>query len=171
MNTRGYAHRMDVEADAATVWSALTTNAHLERWLSPGARLEPQRYGSFSASLAPGLRREALVDLFEPGRRLRLTYLAPANLPAHDDVIVDDFLLDDGKSGGQTKGSVQRPTPEGKKTIVRLLGSGIPDTIEWDGYYKQLRSAQERALARLKVLCEQLQRGGPTPRAAVKEKP
>jgi hypothetical protein len=85
--------------------------------------------------------------VFEPYRRLRLVYLAPPALPHFEGAVVDDFLLE----------------PEGVQTIVRLLGSGIPEGKLWDGYYMKLRSQSERALARLKLLMER-KVAPPTPR-------
>jgi len=53
-------------------------------------------------------------------------------------VIIDDFILE----------------PEGDGTIVRLLGSGYPATVEWDVPYMRLRTGWQQALARLKVFVE-----------------
>lgn len=140
MRTRGYAHRVDMRASAATVWRALTDETCLRRWMNPDARIKARAGGSFYGMPAPGLVRDGLIDVFDAPRRLRLIYLPPPDLPAFDGAVVDDYLLEE--SGGET--------------IVRLLGSGIPDLAEWDNYYRQVRSAQERSLARLKVLSEQL---------------
>ena len=71
-------------------------------------------------------------------RRLRLIYLPSKELPPSDDPLVDDFILD--------------PMPPG--TIVRLLGSGIPATLDWDAQYKRLRMGWQAAMTRLKVLVE-----------------
>lgn len=140
LKTRGYAHRIDIRATAAKVWEALTTEAALRRWMNPDARIRAKVGGSFYGMPAPGLVRDALIDVFDAARRLRLIYLPPADLAAFDGAVVDDYLLEES----------------GAETIVRVLGSGIPDMREWDGYYRQVRSAQERSLARLKVLAEQL---------------
>jgi hypothetical protein len=43
---------------------------------------------------------------------------------------------------------------EGPRTVVRLLCSGIPDLPEWAPHYVRIRSASERALARLRTLLE-----------------
>jgi hypothetical protein len=37
---------------------------------------------------------------------------------------------------------------------VRLLGSGIPDTTDWDAQYKRLRTGWQAAMTRLKVFVE-----------------
>ena len=138
VRTRGYAHRVDIEAPPSRVWSALIEPALLGRWFGPNCVVKGRAGGSFSGTLDPGIEREALIDVFEPNRRLRLVYLAPPQLPAFDGAVVDDFLLE----------------PESQLTILRLLGSGIPEGKLWDGYYMKLRTHSERALARLKTLME-----------------
>ena len=45
-------------------------------------------------------------------------------------------------------------------TIVRLLGSGVPATPEWDTQYRRLRTSWQQALTRLKVFVEQQARKG-----------
>jgi uncharacterized protein YndB with AHSA1/START domain len=136
--TRGYAHRIDILAPAASVWVALLDPALIGRWMGPGARVRPRLNGSYVVSPEPGVEREAHIDVFEPARRLRLIYQQPPGLPEFDGAIVDDFLLE----------------TDGKTTILRLLGSGFPEGGGWDAYYIKLRSHWERGLARLKVLLE-----------------
>jgi uncharacterized protein YndB with AHSA1/START domain len=138
MKTRGYAHRTDIAALPPLVWAALTRPTLLAKWMAPDARITPRVGGRFASSLAPGLSREALIDVFEEPRRLRLIYQCPRELPSFDGAVADDFLLD----------------MEGDHTIVRLLASGIPESLEWEDHYRQLRAASERALLRLKVLAE-----------------
>lgn len=138
IKTRGYAHRVDIGAPPSRVWSALVEPALLARWFGPNAVVKPRPGGRFSATLDPGIEREALIDIFEPNRRLRLVYMLPPALPAFEGAVVDDFLLE----------------PEAAATILRLLGSGIPEGKLWDGYYMKLRTNTERALARLKLLME-----------------
>jgi uncharacterized protein YndB with AHSA1/START domain len=136
--SRGYAHRVDIDAPGSRVWSALIEPQLLNRWLGTGARVTPKAGGGFFGTLDPGLQREALIDVFEPRRRLRLIYMLPPGMPEFDGAVVDDYLLE----------------REGKLTIVRLLGSGIPEGGPWDPYYLKLRTGSERALARLKLLLE-----------------
>jgi uncharacterized protein YndB with AHSA1/START domain len=136
--TRGYAHRIDILAPAASVWVALLDPALIARWMGPGARIKAKLNGSYVVVPEPGFEREAHIDVFDPARRLRLIYQHPAGLPEYDGAIVDDFLL-------ETQGNV---------TVVRLLGSGFPEGRGWDAYYLKLRTNWERGLARLKVLLE-----------------
>jgi uncharacterized protein YndB with AHSA1/START domain len=135
---RGYAHRVDILAGAQTVWRALTEVEQLRRWCSPAAEISPLHGGLFRASVDRVTEFEARIDVFEPGRRLRLIYLRSPGLPPADSVIVDDFILDAVPGG----------------TIVRLLGSGVPATPEWETQYRRLRTGWAQAMTRLKVIVE-----------------
>ena len=141
---RGYAHRVDILADARAVWLALTENQQLARWCSPGADIRARAGGSFRASVDRVTEFEARIDVFEPGRRLRLIYLPAPALPKAESVMIDDFILETVPGG----------------TIVRLLGSGVPATPEWDTQYRRLRASWQAAMTRLKVFVEQQSRTG-----------
>lgn len=136
--SRGYAHRVDIAADPSQVWRALTEAEHLARWCSPGAQIRPQQGGLFRASVDRVIELEAHIDVFEPARRLRLIYLPTKALPPTDDPLVDDFILDAKEPG----------------TVLRLLGSGIPATAEWNKHYQRLRLSWQQAMTRLKVFTE-----------------
>ncbi|MGH8304770.1 MAG: SRPBCC family protein, partial [Steroidobacteraceae bacterium] len=116
---RGYAHRVDIRADASQVWRLITAAQSLALWCAPGAELQPRQGGVFRARVDRLTEFEAHIDVFEPGRRLRLIYLPNAALPRADTVLVDDLILEAVPGG----------------TIVRLLGSGVPGTLEWDTQY------------------------------------
>jgi len=135
---RGYAHRIDIRADAGAVWRALTEADQLTRWCSPKAEIRARAGGLFRACVDRVTELEAHIDVFEPGRRLRLIYLPAPGLPPADTVMVDDFTLDPGP----------------RFTIVRLLGSGVPATREWDTQYRRLRTSWQHAMSRLKVFVE-----------------
>src|SRR5215468_10773445 len=141
---RGYAHRVDILADASQVWQALTDPTQLPRWCSPGAVIRPSQGGLFRGSVDRVTEFEAPIDVFEPERRLRLLYLPASTLPPTDTVMVDDFILDRVPGG----------------TIVRLLGSGVPGSSEWDTQYWRLRTGWLQAMARLKVFVERQTRTG-----------
>lgn len=140
--TRGFAHRIDILATPMQVWTALSGPQLLPLWLGADARITPRQGGSLAATVAPGLARDAMIDVFEPPRRLRLIYLPPPDLPGFDGAVVDDILIDS----------------EGEGTIVRLLCSGMPDLPEWNPVFAKVRATSERALARLKLVVEQRER-------------
>jgi uncharacterized protein YndB with AHSA1/START domain len=139
---RGYAHRTDIAADVQSVWRALTQPQSLARWCSPDAWIRPAKGGLFRATVDRVTQLEAHIDVFEPGRRLRLIYLPCAALPAGDAAVTDDFMLSSGAKG----------------TSLRLLGSGFVASQEAGVQYRRMRMGWERALARLKVFVEQRQR-------------
>jgi uncharacterized protein YndB with AHSA1/START domain len=137
--TRGYALRADIAAPPSRVWAALTEPVLLSRWLGLDVRVQARQGGHFTITLAPGLTREATIDIFEPPRRLRLIYQPPPSLPAMDAAVVDDFLI--GR--------------EDDATVVRLLCSGVPEHDEWAAHFAQTKGIMERAVQRLRVLVEQ----------------
>jgi uncharacterized protein YndB with AHSA1/START domain len=141
---RGYAHRVDILAEASGVWRALTDPLQLNRWCSPQAVIQARQGGLFRASVDRVTEFEAHIDVFEPERRLRLLYLPVSSLPRADTVMVDDFILDRVPGG----------------TIVRLLGSGVPGAPQWDTQYWRLRTSWQQALTRLKVYVEKQPRPG-----------
>jgi uncharacterized protein YndB with AHSA1/START domain len=138
--TRGYAHRVDIAAGPAEVWKALTDTASLRQWCSPDAQISAREGGHFRASVDRVTELDAHIDVLVPQRRMRLIYLPAAELPTAGSAIVDDFILDDS---------------DADKTILRLLGSGYPASVDGDKLYMRMRAAWERAVARLKVLVEQ----------------
>jgi uncharacterized protein YndB with AHSA1/START domain len=150
LKTRGFAHRIDITVPPAKVWAAVCGPTLLPLWLGADARIRPQKGGHWAVTMAPGLQREAVIDLFDPPRRLRLIYLSPPRLPVFDGAVVDDILLEADGSG----------------TIVRLLCSGMPDLGEWTAYYTKVRALAERSIARLKVLCEMRERMAQVPGGA-----
>jgi uncharacterized protein YndB with AHSA1/START domain len=140
LKTRGFAQRIDIAAPVSQVWKAVSAPDLLPLWLGDDARVKPQPGGSWSATIGAGLTRHAMIDVFDPPRRLRLIYLTPEDLSAFDGAVADDILLE----------------ADGASTIVRLLCSGVPDLPEWNTHYLRVRAASERALARLKALVEAL---------------
>ncbi len=138
--TRGYAHRIDLATDVQTVWRALTDPVQLVTWCSPKAEIRARAGGLFRACVDRVTELEAHIDVFEPGRRMRLIYLPSAALPPAETALVDDFILE--------------PVPGERGTILRLLGSGVPGGAEWDAQYLRLRTGWQAAMTRLKALIE-----------------
>ncbi len=138
---RGYAHRVDIVGDVPAVWRAFTEGVHLVRWCAPDAHLRPRAGGLFRASVDRVTRMEAHIDVYEPNRRLRLIYLETEALPAAETAIVADFILEPA-------------TAPAAGSILRVLGSGIPEGSQWDTQYKRMKVGWAAALSRLKVYVE-----------------
>jgi uncharacterized protein YndB with AHSA1/START domain len=145
--TRGYAQRVDIRADIEVVWQALLDPAILATWYAPGVRIDAREGGIYYARHRDGLEREAHIDVFLPPRRLRLIYMPMPGLPDEGAVIVEDFLLDRDPVAARSAGVEA-------VTVLRLMGSGIPEGSVWHSTYVALRRGWERALLRLKVLLE-----------------
>src|SRR5258705_878260 len=92
--SRGYAHRVNVNAPLELLWRGLIDPELLSLWCGPEARVTPRAGGSYSIRLNGDLEREARIDVFDPGRRLRLIYMPPRGLPESDAVTIDDFIFD-----------------------------------------------------------------------------
>jgi hypothetical protein len=144
--TRGYAHRVDIVAEIDQVWRALTDPVLLAQWYAPGARVDAREGGVYNAQHGE-LEREAHIDVFLAPRRLRLIYMPLPGLPDDGTVLVEDYLLDRDPNSARQLG-----VPA--VTILRLMGSGIPEGPDWHPTYVALRRGWERALPRLKVLLE-----------------
>jgi uncharacterized protein YndB with AHSA1/START domain len=138
--TRGYAHLVEIDAPGGRVWRALTDPALMRIWFGGDVEIDPRQGGLYRLGRPAAGGREAHIDIFEVNRRLRLIYLQGPNSPRSDSAVVDDFLLDMRK--GETV------------TSLRLLGSGIPESEEWDQTYARIRHSWERFLARIKVTLE-----------------
>lgn len=138
--TRGYAHLVELEVPAARVWRALTDPALVRIWSGQEAEIDARQGGLYRIGKRNSGAREALIDIFDVNRRLRLIYMNSKDLPPSSSAAVDDFILDPRKGDG--------------KTSLRLLGSGISDSAEWDGPYARIRMSWERFMARIKVTVE-----------------
>jgi uncharacterized protein YndB with AHSA1/START domain len=146
--TRGYAHRVDIQAPCEYVWRALIDPALLARWCGSEAHVDARPGGSHTVRLDRTTERVAHIDVFDPPRRLRLIYMPQPYWPSAECVIVDDFIV----------------VGDGNGSLVRLLGSGVPEQRSWDPLATQLRDGWGRALLRLKVAVEKA-RMAESPRA------
>jgi uncharacterized protein YndB with AHSA1/START domain len=145
--TRGYAQRVDIGADIDLVWRALVEPALLAQWYAPGARIDAREGGVYHVRHGTEFEREAHIDVFRRPHRLRLIYMPLPDLPDEGTVLVEDFLLDPDPNAARAHGL-------GAVTVVRLMGSGVPESPAWHAAYVALRRGWERALPRLKVLLE-----------------
>jgi uncharacterized protein YndB with AHSA1/START domain len=145
--TRGYAQRVDIRASIETVWQALVDPKILGQWYAPAVRIDARERGIYSVRLDAKHTLEAHIDVFVPPRRLRLIYMPFAGMPDEEAVVVEDFLLDCDETAPPEAAAAA-------VTVLRLLGSGIPDSSAWNPIYQRLRTGWGRALLRLKVLLE-----------------
>ncbi len=126
--SRGYAQFVEIRAANEAAWAAFTEEPWLRRWYALDATVEPWRGGAFRARLKDGRVRDATIDVWDPGRRLRLIYFPDAEFVAPGDPgeagpVVEDVMFD---------------TKPGR-SVVRVFGSGVPQGKGWDTYHARLR--------------------------------
>jgi uncharacterized protein YndB with AHSA1/START domain len=140
--TRGYAQVVMIAARPTAVWRAFTDELWVKRWYAADAKVEPQPGGIFWVKLRDGRERHAVIDTIEVGKRMRLLYYPNRELPAPPEgaVLREDILFD------------VRPG----RTMVRVLGSGVPIGGAWEGEYTRLRIGWAYWLHELKRLLEAL---------------
>lgn len=123
MKTRKQEHMIEINAPVEAVWKALTEAEELTRWFSEEARITPGEGGSILASWGEGQSGEKRIDVWEPGKRLRLTTVASdfesEKLASLKEPIVEEYTLES----------------HGDRTVLRLVYSGVPDSSDWDGFY------------------------------------
>jgi uncharacterized protein YndB with AHSA1/START domain len=137
--TRGYALRLEVAAPPELLWQGLVDPALIAEWYPVGIQNSARAGGSFKIRVDKDFKREAHIDVFQPPSRLRLIYMPQAELPDSDSVIVDDFIIDAGKTGGSR---------------LCLLGSGFPHTFDYADLFQRVQQGWTQSLARLKVAAE-----------------
>lgn len=124
--TRGYLQNLDTAAPQEAIWQALVEPRALALWYAAEASVEPHAGGHYTARTYTLGQREALIDVFEPGRRLRLIYMPnPAWPPPGPAVLVEDFLID----------------RRDDRTVLRVLGSGVPGERAWDPVLRRLKAS------------------------------
>jgi uncharacterized protein YndB with AHSA1/START domain len=138
--TRGYAHLVEIDVPIGRVWRALTDPGLIRIWSGQEAEIDPRTGGFYRIGKRNAGGREAHIDIFDLNRRLRLIYLNGPGTPPGDSAVVDDFLLDIRKGEGTAS--------------LRLLGSGVPDSTEWDKPYMHMRMGWQRLLGRIKMTLE-----------------
>jgi uncharacterized protein YndB with AHSA1/START domain len=113
---RSYMQTLRCDATLEGLWQALVRPAAVRLWHADQAAIDPRVGGRYAyRSRLFGLR-QARIDTFEPGRRLRLVYDPNPSWPAAgDDPIVEDFLL------GMRRNGTRKPQGE-----LRLIGTGVP---------------------------------------------
>lgn len=137
---RGYAQFIDISCPQAQAFAAFTSKELLERWYAQEATVDARKGGVLKVRTRDGKTRDAIIDIYEQDRRLRLIYMPDRSLPttAGAGPIVEDILFD-LKPG---------------RTVVRVLGNGVPDQSEWNAYFVWLRQGWAYWLHGLKKMIE-----------------
>ncbi len=134
---RGYLQSIEIAQSPARVFTACTEPLLVTRWYGTEATIDARAGGTYRVRLRDGRLRDASIDIWEPGRRLRLIYMSDPGLPPGGP-LVEDFVFD----------------IKDTHTVVRVLGSGIPASHDWDAEFMWLRRGWAYWLDGLKKLLE-----------------
>ncbi len=143
LKTRGFAHRIDIAVEPAKVWAVLCGPSLLPVWAGVGARIKPQKGGHWT--IVPDAGPCARGD----DRHLRST--APPATDLHDATGPARVRWRGGRGHPAGYGRTEHRRPHALLRRAGLRRVGRP-------YFGKVRMHSERALARLKVLCEQRER-------------
>lgn len=133
-----------VAAPLDAVWRALAEGDELARWFPLEARVEPGVGGSVWLSWGGGWEGSSRIDLWEPGRRLRVTNERPG-ADGSPVLLAVDYWLEPAEGG----------------TRVRVVHSGFGPGAEWDDELDAIRRGWKFELRSLR---HYLERHAGTPR-------
>ncbi|MFF5258335.1 SRPBCC domain-containing protein [Actinomadura viridis] len=121
--TREHRHEIEIDASSDDVWRAVTDGDELTRWYAGRATSVPGEGGAVTVGwenadggLDEGTSR---IEVWEPGRRLRLVDEPAEGFPAADGPTVQEWTIE----------------VRGGRTVLRLVHSGFPESDDWDGIY------------------------------------
>ena len=133
--TRSHSKKMETAVDIEQVWTAVTDIEILKRWLARDGAFSPHVGGSFNLELRDGYEIAGRLDIFIPPRRYRA-----AIVPLGDEAPLP--------TGPVTVELVLRRNDECTELTVTV--SGIPDSEDWEEYYRLSVDRWEIALLELR---------------------
>ena len=134
--TRSHSESVEVAADLSDVWKALTDSESMMKWLIVSGEFSPFVGGGFNVALRDGHQMTGRTDIFMPHRRLRA-------------VVAIDSGEESLESGPITIEFTLRKVD--KLTTVTANVAGIPDSEDWEEYYRQSVDRWSTAFAELKT--------------------
>ncbi len=135
-STRKHEAEITVAADIKSVWKALTDIEELKRWLIIDGEFTSRIGGEYDLTLRDDHHIAGRIDIYIPLRRIRAVIAArPEEGPLATGPITIDFLF----------------RSEGGKTTVTSKVDGIPDSEDWEEFYRLSADRWKNALADLKT--------------------
>lgn len=138
-SSREHDFELELNATPGEVWAALTEAGEIIKWFAPEARVEPGAGGKIFISWGPGMEGASEIQVWEPGKHLKV--LMPAGSPDEEPPRVQavDYLIE---------------SREGK-TYLRLVHSGFDSDAKWDNEYESTHSGWLTFLAMLRYSLEE----------------
>ncbi len=134
-DTRSHETELESSCDGDEIWAALTDIDKIKRWLAVDGEFTPQIGGHFELQLRDGYTVRGRIDIFMPPRRMRVV------------------LEPDSQDGPLDTGPVTidlRISPAQQNTRLIVTVAGIPDSEDWEEYYRLSVDRWRTALAELK---------------------
>ena len=118
---RAFQMEIAIDAPPEAVWRALTDAEELVRWFPLEARVTPGPGGSIWLSWGPPFEGTNRIEIWEPGRRLRM--------------LDDSFTHREGAVPLAVDFQLE---PAGGGTVLRLVHSGFGRGADWDQEYDSI---------------------------------
>ena len=133
--TRSHRTELEVASEIEEVWSAITQIDEINRWLAREGTFAPYIGGAFELALRDGYNLRGRIDVFMPPRRIRAV-IQPMREegPLPSGPITVEVLL------RETDGN----------TLMTVIVAGIPDSEDWEEYYRLSEDRWKNALDALK---------------------
>lgn len=134
--TRAHKEKIQVDAELDEVWAAISSRDALKSWLIVDGEFASHIGGVFDLSLRDNSKLAGRIDVYLPNRRLRA-------------VILPDESEGPLPSGPITVEYALRRSDE--CTEVSVTVAGIPDSEDWEEFYRLSVDRWQAALADLKT--------------------
>jgi len=132
---RSHSEKLETAAEVEQVWAAITDIDILKRWLARDGAFSPHVGGAFNLALRDGYEIAGRLDIFIPPRRLRA-----AVVPLGDEAPLPTGPI-------TVEMVIRRHDP---CTELTVTVSGIPDSEDWEEYYRLSVDRWEIALLELR---------------------
>jgi len=133
--TRSHREEMETACEIQEVWTSLTDIDAINRWLAREGSLSAHIGGPFELALRDGYDIRGRIDVFMPPRRLRM-----ALMPMQEEGPLP--------TGPITIELILRTI--GDKTLLTVIVAGIPDSEDWEEYFRLSVDRWKNAFAELK---------------------
>jgi uncharacterized protein YndB with AHSA1/START domain len=133
--TRSHTAEMEFSRDRSEVWTAISDIEQIKRWLAVEGQFSPQIGGRFELKMRDGYSVSGRIDIFRPPRRMRI-------------VVIQDAEEGPLPTGPITIELIVKETDSGTRLIVTV--TGIPDSEDWEEFYRLSVDRWQTALAELK---------------------
>lgn len=130
--TRSHEHEFTINAPPEAVWKAFTSAEELVRWFPLDASVEPGVGGHIVLGWGE-FRGHNCIEVWEPGRHLRMTWMEPMLSSAEASALTPD---EEGRRQLAVDWFIEGA---GGKTVLRLVHSGFSRDSKWDGEYDGTR--------------------------------